>query len=93
MADPLFQKLRESNRKKVGLTCQICMSLTEEEMDLFTKKADELEMETGALLREYVLGTSACENVFIEKKVKPKPVPKTIVDVGGFSENSMGGNE
>lgn len=93
MADPLFQKLRESNRKKVGLTSQISMSLTEDEMELFSKKADELEMETGALLREYVLGTSAFENVFIEKKTKSKTAPKTVESMGGFGENSHGGNE
>ncbi|MDD4855484.1 MAG: hypothetical protein PHQ22_09610 [Sulfuricurvum sp.] len=93
MADPLFQKLRESNRKKVGLTSTISMSLTEDEMDIFTKKADELEMEAGALLREYVLGTSAFENVFIEKKARPKSAPKTVESSGGFGEENMGGNE
>ena len=92
MADLLFQKLRESNKKKVGLTSQICMSLTEDEIEIFSKKADELEMETGALLREYVLGTSAFENVFIEKKARSKIVTKTVRSVGGFGEENMGGN-
>ena len=91
MADLLFQKLRENNKKKVGLTCQICMSLTSDEMEIFTKKADELLMEPGLLLREYVLGTSAFENVFIEKKVKPKSAPKKEMNVSGFIEK--GGNE
>lgn len=53
----------------------------------------ELEMEAGALLREYVLGTSAFENVYIEKKMRPKSAPKKAESVGGFGENSNGGNE
>lgn len=85
MVDSVLDRLREEAKKKVGLIREITTKLTEAEYAVLSKNSDELGMEMGDLLREFILTTSAYGEKSIMKKSKAKVVGKTV--------NAKAGNE
>jgi hypothetical protein len=79
MGDILFEKLKESVKRKVGLNNDVGVKVTDEELAILTKKAEDVDMEVGELLREYILTTA----VFGEKTSVKKSKPKTVRAKGG----------
>ena len=79
----MLTRLREEGKKKVGLVCEVTTKLTEEEFAVLEKNSDELGIEIGELLREFILTTSAYGEKPNVKSSKPKTVRKTVKVKGG----------
>ena len=83
MSDVLFDKLKENAKRKVGLTNDVVVKLTDEELVILTNKAEDVEMEVGELLREYILTTAVFGGNGNEKKSNSKVAGKTVKEKGG----------
>lgn len=79
----VLTRLREEGKKKVGLIREVTTKLTEEEFAVLEKNSDELGMEIGELLREFILTTSAYGVKQNVKSSKPKTARKTVRAKGG----------
>lgn len=74
--DKLFDNLKKNVEKKGAITQQISVGISDKEMAVLRKKAEALGMNTGELLREYILGTAAFDNSPFEEKKAKKIVRK-----------------
>jgi hypothetical protein len=83
MSNDVLERLRENAKKKVGLVRNVNTKLTDEEFAVLEKNSEELGMEIGELLREFILTTSAYGEKPNVKSSKPKTVRKTVKVKGG----------
>lgn len=69
--DKLFENLKSNAEKKLAITQQIEVGVSDDEMAIISKKSGVLGMSVGELIREYILTTAAFDNSpFEEKKGK-----------------------
>lgn len=77
--DNVYLDLLRESEKSNGLVNDVTVKLTEEELDIITKKANNIGIDIGEFLRVHLVKTTAFDgSVFQEKKAKAKVVKNGV---------------
>ena len=77
--DNVYLELIKKAEENKGLLNDVTVKLTDDEMEIITKKANNIGIDIGEFLRVHILKTAAFDgSVFQEKKVKVKVVKNRV---------------
>lgn len=77
MADGIYASLKKNVEKKSSLSARVTIKISNEEMEILNKKAEDLKMTKDDLAREYLLRTPIFDGSDFEDKKGKNKVVKT----------------